>query len=233
MFTLDLTLTDWLSLLWFFLCWVGYTRFSGYRSRPGQRLQDALHGHIRNWIAVLQNRENRITDTAVITNIERSSTFLASSSLLIIAGLTTALGSSDKATHFLSSLPFIPQVNPHRWEIGIILMIMAFIYAFFTFTWCMRQWGFASILVGSTPDRHDASFSTEERKRQQEALAKVVWLAIYHFNTGLRAYYFSLALLAWFVHPFAFILASSWVVAVLYRREFHSRTLHALVSGLK
>jgi len=61
----------------------------------------------------------------------------------------------------------------------------------------------------------------------------VVWLAIYHFNLGLRAYYFSLALLAWFLDPIVFIFSSTWVVAVLYRREFKSRTLDALLAGLE
>ena len=42
------------------------------------------------------------------------------------------------------------------------------------------------------------------------------------FNLGLRAYYFGMALLAWFIHPVAFAAASVWVVLVLYRREFSS-----------
>jgi uncharacterized membrane protein len=60
----------------------------------------------------------------------------------------------------------------------------------------------------------------------------MVWLAIYHFNLGLRACYFSLALVTWFVHPVVFIVCTAWVVAVLYRREFYSRTLKTLLSGL-
>ena len=134
----------------------------------------------------------------------------------------------------LSDLPLGHEVNPHVWELGILLLILIFAYAFFTFTWCMRQWGFASILVGSArpaaaPDDTDEA----ERTRHSDALAQVVWLAIYHFNLGLRAYYFSLALLTWFIHPFVFMVCSTWVVAVLYRREFRSRTLNALLAGLK
>jgi uncharacterized membrane protein len=49
---------------------------------------------------------------------------------------------------------------------------------------------------------------------------------------GLRTYYFSLALLVWFIHPVAFMITTTWVVAVLYRREFHSKTLKALAAGL-
>jgi uncharacterized membrane protein len=48
---------------------------------------------------------------------------------------------------------------------------------------------------------------------------------------GLRSYYYSLALLMWFIHPYAFMAASAAVVAVLYRREFRSRTLKTLVEG--
>jgi uncharacterized membrane protein len=85
-------------------------------------------------------------------------------------------------------------------------------------------------LVGSAPLAPVAADA--QRRRHAATLAGVVWLAIYHFNLGLRAYYFSLALLTWFVHPAVFMACSAWVVAVLYRREFHARTLKALSAGL-
>jgi uncharacterized membrane protein len=47
-------------------------------------------------------------------------------------------------------------------------------------------------------------------------------------NHGLRAFYFALAALTWFLHPWLFVAASAFVVYVLYQREFHSTTLHAL-----
>ena len=46
----------------------------------------------------------------------------------------------------------------------------------------------------------------------------------------LRAYFFGLAALAWFIQPWALVLASSWVVAVLYWRDSRSATL-ATLSG--
>lgn len=230
--TLPLSVLDGLSLIWFIICWIGYTRFSGFAFSTRNRLQDAMHEHIKAWIVALQERDNRIVDTAAISNIERNGSLFASSTLLIIAGLATALGSGDKINAILSSLPFLTNPYPLHGEIGILLMLMAFIYAFFTFTWCIRQWAFASILVGSTPAPTAPHFDQAARNRHGEALSKVIWLAVYHFNAGLRAYYFSLAILAWFIHPLLFMLASAWVVAVLYRREFKSRTLHALLAGL-
>lgn len=233
MFGVELTLLDWISLTWFAASWLGYSLFSGFRSGRRQRLQDALHLHIKNWVSVLHERDNRLVDTSVIANIGRNANFFASSSLLIIAGLVTVMGSTDKAITFLSNLPFVQQTNRQVWELGIILMVFSFAYAFFTFTWCMRQWGFASILVGSAPLAGRDSGDEQDRRRHGEALTRVVWLAIYNFNLGLRAYYFSLALLTWFVHPVLFIIASTWVVAVLYRREFRSRTAKTLLAGLE
>ena len=56
----------------------------------------------------------------------------------------------------------------------------------------------------------------------------VIGLAAYHLNRGLRGYFFALAALAWFLHPAIFAFVSTWVVLVLYRREFRSRALRAV-----
>lgn len=232
MYKIELTLLDGVALGWFAANWIGYTLYSGFRTGRHCRLQDVLHSHIKQWIAILYQRDMRMVDTSVIANTGRNAAFFASSSLLIIAGLVTAIGSTDEAITFLSDLPFVQRINRQIWELGILLLVLIFAYAFFTFTWCMRQWGFAAILVGSAPLAGQPPADPASLQRHGEALAQVVWLAVYNFNLGLRAYYFSLALLTWFVHPLLFMVASTWVVAVLYRREFRSRTLKALLAGL-
>ena len=223
---MQLTYLEWASLLWFLGSWIGYGRYSGLKSTHGQRLQDALQIYIRRWIAQVGERDNRMVDTSIIANLERNATFMASSSLLIMAGLVTAIGSTEKSLSLFTQLPFV-RFDTQTWEIGLICMTLAFAYAFFTFTWCIRQWGFASVLIGTVPNA-----SQPHDECLELALRQVISLAVYHFNMGLRAYYFSVALLTWFIHPVVFMFATTWIVLVLYRREFHSRTLKALVSGL-
>ena len=48
------------------------------------------------------------------------------------------------------------------------------------------------------------------------------------FNRGLRAYYFGMAVMAWMVSPWAFILSTLVIVIVLARREFSSPVMKAL-----
>jgi uncharacterized membrane protein len=107
-------------------------------------------------------------------------------------------------------------------------LIYIFVYAFFKFTWSAWQFSATSILVGGTPPPSDSS----EAKRYAEAMCRIVALAGESFNYGIRAYYFSMAALSWFIHPLIFIISSAWVTVVLYRREFHSRTLEALLVGI-
>jgi len=50
-----------------------------------------------------------------------------------------------------------------------------------------------------------------------------------HFIEGMRGFEFALAAMAWFIHPFMFIFATVFISMVIYRREFASRTLKAMV----
>ena len=53
-------------------------------------------------------------------------------------------------------------------------------------------------------------------------------LAAEHFNYGLRAYYFALAAMTWFLNGWLFMGAATWVVFVLYWREFRSDALESI-----
>ncbi len=48
------------------------------------------------------------------------------------------------------------------------------------------------------------------------------------FNRGIRAYYFGLAAVSWFVHPWMFIALTAMIVLVMARRDFASPTLAVL-----
>jgi uncharacterized membrane protein len=80
------------------------------------------------------------------------------------------------------------------------------------------------VLIGAAPqtDRPD------EHEDFVGAITSVASLAAENFNHGLRAFYFALAALTWFLHPWLFVAASALVVYVLYQREFHSKALYAL-----
>jgi uncharacterized membrane protein len=67
-----------------------------------------------------------------------------------------------------------------------------------------------------------------DRDAYAEEVGDILSLAGASFNGGLRAYYFALAALAWFIGPYVFSFATLWVVMILIRRQFVSRTFRAM-----
>jgi uncharacterized membrane protein len=145
--------------------------------------------------------------------------------VLIIAGLIAVLGARDQAMAVLAELPFAVASSTLLWNLKALLLIVVFVYAFFKFTWAFRQYNYCLILVGCAPAPGPL---TEASRRVAERLARIASSTGRHSNRGIRAYYFGLAALSWFIHPWLFMLLTVWVILVLYRREFHSGLVQTL-----
>ncbi len=114
-------------------------------------------------------------------------------------------------------------------EFKILVLVMIFVYAFFRFSWSMRQYTFVALLIGGMPPAQDFdSGAALNREAYADRAAAMTGLAAETFNGGLRAYYFSFAALGWFFSPTVFVLATLLVVGVLYTREFRSEVLALL-----
>ncbi|RHW20956.1 DUF599 domain-containing protein [Pseudomonas jilinensis] len=225
----DDVLLNLIAFLWFLFCWVGYTFYAHYKGRDTACLASVLHLYRKDWMTRLLMREQRIADASVIGNLERNTAFFASSTLLILAGLITVLGATDRAQNLLQELPFVAQVSREISEMKLLVLLAIFVYAFFTFSWGMRQYNFASVLLGSAPLLGEKSVNESERRAYAERAARVLSMAGNEFNLGLRSYYFALATLSWFINPWLYMLITTGVVAVLYRREFHSDVLKVMM----
>ena len=219
------------ALIWFLACFNGYMRYArarNYRSNAASpSLASEMHRYRLQWMEKVLMREMRVADAAMIANLEKSVAFFASTTMLILAGLITILGSTEKAIDLISALPFAVVMQRAEWEIKIIILILLFAYAFFKFTWSLRQYGFVTIMVGSAPLPTE-NCSDLEKQSWANKMASMASMAANNFNIGLRTYYFSISMLTWFIHPILFMLGSSLVVYILFRREFKSSTLKIL-----
>ena len=83
------------------------------------------------------------------------------------------------------------------------------------------------ILIGSSPDR---SRPPDVLEAFAQKCARINSLAGDEFNRGIRSYYFGFAALGWFLHTAVFIALTLLILAVLWRRDFRSKTMRALAS---
>lgn len=178
-----------------------------------------------DWMTRICDRDNRIIDSGLMGSLINSVSFFASATVLILGGVAAMAGNADHSFAIVQAIPFVPPVTKELFEIKLFVLGLVFVYSFFKFTWSLRQYNYCCVLIGAAPG---TSAGLEEKQAFAQKAARVNQLGARSFNQGLRGYYFALAIMAWFLHPVAFILASLGVVAILWRREFHSRTRRAL-----
>jgi uncharacterized membrane protein len=193
-----LPLADALALIWFIVAWIGYAVFAKRRAESAGSLLATTNRYRRLWMLQTTRRDNRVVDGVVVQNLSTSPSFFASTTILIIGGLLAVLGTSEQAIQLVREIPYAAKTTTIVFDIKLLLMIVIFVYAFFRFTWSMRQYTFGALLIASAPDDKVFEAGIASREEFADRAARVVGLAAETFNDGLRAYYMSFSAVLWF-----------------------------------
>jgi uncharacterized membrane protein len=227
---------DWAALAVFLAAVFGYAAFTGLDWVVARSIVGAVQRQRVAWMVSMAGRENRVLDAVVITALGQGNAFFASTSAIVIGGLAAVMGSGEKVQVLLEQLPFVARSTPVLFELKVLLILSVFVYAFFKFAWAFRLSHYTSIMIAATPACDPAggpaptADTTMRRMSHVERTAQLVGLAAEHANGGLRSFYWAIAAMAWFFHPVAFLAATLWVLAILIRRDFFSRSLRLIAS---
>jgi uncharacterized membrane protein len=222
-----LPLADWAAMAFFFAAWVGYAGFARHRARSRPSFLGSSNRVRRQWMLQTTHREVRVLDGVVVQQLSSTASFFASTTILIIGALLAVLGATEKATDLVREIPFAARTTLLVFDFKVVVLTAIFVYAFFRFTWCIRQYSVGVLLVAAAPESV-AFVDDTERQAFADRAGRVMGLAAESFNDGLRAYYMSFAAMSWFFSPWAMFVVTLGVLIVLYRREFRSEVLRAL-----
>ncbi|OKH89834.1 DUF599 domain-containing protein [Thalassospira sp. TSL5-1] len=218
------TLHDALALGWAICWWAGYTFYADSSTRRRKSIS-ALMAHNRHrWMEQMRKRNLRMIDTSIASNLITAISFFSSTTILVLVGLGALLGYSREGIELVSTLPYAAASTPLLWNCKVVFLMLIFVYAFFKFTWAFRLSNYCSILIGATPETSD-----EKGPNIAAQAARMSMMSAHNFNRGIRAYFFALSALAWFYHPVAFMIGSTWVIVILYNREFRSHALEIMM----
>lgn len=223
---LALPLKDVIAFVCFLLCWQGYGVLATWLAKRRPSLISTVGVFRERWMRRICQRETHISDATLLGNLLRGALFFASTTVLILGGLIAVLGTRATVAEVLAQLPYSVPAEPWLLEVKSLVLIAVFVYAFFKFTWSAWQYNVLSIIVGAAPMAVETS--AEDLTLYVDNAAHIATLAGDSYNNGLRAYYFAIALLTWFIDPLFFIGVTIIVTLVLYRREFASPMLKSL-----
>lgn len=192
------------------------------RRRPS--VARLMEHHRGAWMETFAAREIRIFDASLLGTLRAGTAFFASTCLIAIGGVAALLGQTERLLGVVRDLGAEPgDVSAPVWEAKLIVVALLLVNAFLKFVWAHRLFGYCAVMMGAMPEPGDAGAIARATRLQLSAARS--------FNRGLRAVYFTLAALAWFLGPVPFIVASLLTAAMLARREFFSESRRVLERG--
>ncbi len=225
----SMPLFDLLALLWFGALIGAYWLVTRYQPLLNRTIVAAVQRQRERWMRNMALRDNRIVDAQLLGSLSQGNAFFASTSAIAVGGLAAMMGSAEKIQVMLERLPFVAASSAVLMEIKLLLLITIFIFAFFKFAWAFRLSHYAAIMIGSTPILGETS--SDACESHALSTAKLIGIAAEHTNAGMRAFYYAIAAMAWFFHAFAFMLVTTWVLLILIRRDFFSRSRRLLAAA--
>ncbi|WP_051332747.1 DUF599 domain-containing protein [Cucumibacter marinus] len=179
-------------------------------------LSELMNARRIEWVYQASRRDTPL-DGILSGNIMSSVSFFASTTALLILALFTVIGQLPQFAPAISTITFGTHYSETDLQLHNILMLVLFVSAFLAFTLALRQFNHFCILLGALDHRDPAT------PEHVEAIARINAIAAGRFNAGIRAYYFAIPMVAWFVSSWAAIAVTAATIFMLLHREYFSR----------
>ncbi|MEL6450237.1 MAG: DUF599 domain-containing protein [Pseudomonadota bacterium] len=210
---------DYAALAFLLLSWA----VIGWRiEHPGARhpsTSQIMAGFRRAWMMQMITREPRIFDAQIVSNLRQGTAFFASTAMIAIGGTLAVIGNAERVTGIANDLTLTDSPT-FVWEVKLVVLALFLTNAFLKFVWANRLFGYTAVVMAAVPN--DVSDANCTPRAAQAAELNIA--AARSFNRGLRAVYFALSCTAWLAGPVPLIVATLFTLAVIWRREFASRS---------
>jgi uncharacterized membrane protein len=195
---------DWLAIVWFFGSWLTYSWFARHESHKRPSILRATNRYRHFWMLQATGRDPRVLDGIITQNLSSTPSFFSSTTIIIIGGLFALMGTTDRASELVREIPFAVQTSVLIFDLKVLLIIGVFVFAFFRFSWSMRQYTFAALLIGSLPSPQE--FDAGKFDRETFA-ARASEVAVTYPQMALRCGTRSAAQHILLAHELAVVLA--------------------------
>jgi len=216
--------TTLISTIFPLFCYFAYNIIVPMVERMRPSLSTIMNMQRRRWVANAALRESPF-DAILSGNIMGSVSFLASTAVLLILAIFAVFGQVPSLMAALDSLSLDRVYSVVDVQLHLVVMLTMFVLAFFAFTLSLRQFNHFCIMLGALD--HDSPTSDAEI----DAITAMNALGARNFNSGIRAYYFSVATVAWFVSEWLPIAACVATILILAHREFFSSSHRTAASA--
>jgi uncharacterized membrane protein len=209
----------------FMVCWLGYQPLLTLLSRRGGATINTDLMVVRTaWMRNMARREGRFMDAQLLAQTLNSSSFFASSNLILIAAAAGVLFGGQTSFRNVSSLVVVKTSSRVLFEAQISLVLLTLARGLLDFIWGIRQLNYVLAAIGATPETID----DKDHHKFGDIAGRLLNPALHSVNSGVRGYYFALAAAAWLFGPWTFMAATLGAVTLLIWRQRRSPAAAAI-----
>jgi len=197
-------------------------------SSPWHRhtLSAAMKTQRREWMRQMAAREIRLVDANIITGLQQATSFFASTALLAVGAGFGLLTAADTIIGAFEQSVVHVQIDRSTFYVKTAVLMGLYAYAFFKFGWAYRLFNYSAVMLAATPEAGKPG-----AEEAAQSVAEMNIAAAGQFTHGLRAFFLAIAILAWFITWWTFLIAASVVMFALANRQFNSRARFIAVAA--
>ncbi len=180
-----------LASLGYHVAYMLYTRRQPLRTTRGK-----LHLYKRTWVKRVLDEGDQMLAVQSFRNLLTATSFLASSSLLVLAVTLNLLINPP------SPLGHLP--DPALLPTKLVLMVAVLSFSFFSFLLAIRYLNHVTVLIGADPDLLDHAEDVDH----VTYLTNLLNRAGTRYTYGQRGFYLLLPLVAWILWPPGLLIGS-------------------------
>lgn len=192
---------------------------------PGKRpsVSALTSAYRRDWMEQMLSRDPRIFDSQILGILRQGTAFFASTCMIAIGGALALIGNAERLAGLAQDLT-LESAPVFVWEIKLLAVILLMIDGFLKFVWSHRLFGYCAVVMAAVPNEPGHPLAAV---RATQA-AELSITGARSFNRAMRSTYFALAAVAWLAGSLFLLAATAITLAMLYRREFASRSRQIL-----
>ena len=190
-------------------------------------LNTQLHAVRQRWLQVHQGvgREHRVIDAILLGHISSSISYFGSATLIILAGLLSAMVNIGRIYAVTRDLKFLAPMTLDLFTFNFALVTLILVLCLFAFTYALRKMAYTFALLGGL---EVTVADTPEARIMGEQTARVLTEAVRSINNGIRGFYYAIAALFLFAGPWISIGATLLITGLLYYRQLFSPSAIAI-----
>lgn len=184
------------------------------RRNPASVLSNVAAITRTKWVeTIMSDPQNGVLAVQTLRNSTMAATFLASTSVLLMAGvltLSSQVSTLNTTWHYLNSTG---TVSPELWMVKLLTLLLLLFFAFFSFANAIRIYNHVGYIINVREKANSADDPPGTRLSPRQ-VASELNRGGQHYSLGMRAYYYLTPFVFWLFGPLYMVLSA--LVLVLF-----------------